>query len=65
MRGGAVTDLPRSVAITTNSDERLYRFRAPIVRALVERAVRVYAVTPSGEYRREIEALGPRSCRGG
>ncbi len=65
-----MTDLPRSVAITTNSDERLYRFRAPIVRALVERGVRVYAVAPHGEFASDIEALGAefvawRLSRGG
>ncbi len=65
-----MTELPRSVAITTNSGERLYRFRAPIVRALVERGVRVYAVAPAGESAGEIEALGAefmpwRLSRGG
>ena len=65
-----MTELPRSVAITTNSDERLYRFRAPIVRALVERGVRVYAVAPSGGFTGDIEALGAefvpwRLSRGG
>ena len=53
-----MTELPRSVAITSNSVERVYRFRAPIVRALVERGVRVYAVAPVGDYARDIEALG-------
>ena len=62
--------MPRSVAITTNSGERLVRFRAPIVRALVERGVRVYAVAPPGEFAGEIEALGAefvpwRLSRGG
>ena len=65
-----MTELPRSVAITSNSDERLYRFRAPIARALVERGARVYAVAPPGEHRRDIEALGAefvpwRLSRGG
>ena len=63
-------ELPRSVAITSNSDERLYRFRAPIVRALVERGVQVYAVAPPGEHVGDIEALGAefvpwRLSRGG
>ena len=53
-----MTELPRSVAITSNSVERIYRFRAPIVRALVERGVRVYAVAPVGEFARDVEALG-------
>ena len=53
-----MTELPRSVAITSNSVERIYRFRAPIVRALVERGVRVYAVAPAGEFARDVEALG-------
>ncbi len=53
-----MTELPRSVAITSNSVERIYRFRAPIVRALVERGVRVYAVAPAGELARDVEALG-------
>ncbi len=65
-----MTELPRSVAITTNSGERVVRFRAPIVRALVERGVRVYAVAPPGEFAGEIEALGAefvawRLSRGG
>ena len=65
-----MTELPRSVAITSNSDERLYRFRAPIVRALVERGVRVYAVAPAGGFAGEIEAMGAefvpwRLSRGG
>ena len=38
--------------------ERIYRFRAPIVRALVERGVRVYAVAPAGDFARDVEALG-------
>ena len=53
-----MTELPRSVAITSNSVERIYRFRAPIVRALVERGVRVFAVAPAGEFARDVEALG-------
>ena len=53
-----MTELPRSVAITSNSVERVYRFRAPIVRALVERGVRVYAVAPAGDFARDVEALG-------
>ncbi len=65
-----MTEMPRSVAITTNSGERLVRFRAPIVRALVERDVRVYAVAPPGEFAGAIEALGAefvpwRLSRGG
>ncbi len=63
-------ELPRSVAITSNSAERLVRFRAPIVWALAERGVRVYAVAPPGEFADEIEALGAdfvpwRLSRGG
>ena len=53
-----MTELPRSVAITSNSAERIYRFRAPIVRALVERGIHVYAVAPAGEFARDVEALG-------
>ena len=53
-----MTELPRSVAITSNSVERIYRFRAPIVRALVERGIHVYAVAPAGELARDVEALG-------
>ena len=65
-----MTELPRSVAITSNSAERLVRFRAPIVCALAERGVRVYAVAPPGESADEIEALGAefvpwRLSRGG
>ena len=51
-------DLPRRVAIVTNSDESLYRFRAPLIKRLVEREVEVFAVAPAGPYVQRIECLG-------
>ena len=51
-------DLPRRVAIATNSDEYLYRFRAPLIKRLVERGVEVFAVAPAGPYIQRIECIG-------
>ena len=53
-----LSDLPQSVAIVANSDDRLYRFRAPIVRRLLESNIRVYAVAPPGERVSDIESMG-------
>ncbi len=53
-----MTDLPKSVAIVSNSDERLYQFRAPIMRALLDNGIRVYAIAPPGRFVEEIESLG-------
>lgn len=51
-------DLPRRVAIVTNSDESLYRFRAPLIKRLVERGIKVFAVAPAGPYVQRIECIG-------
>ena len=53
-----LTDLPQSVAIVSNSADRLYQFRAPIIRRLLESGIRVYAIAPPGRSISEIESLG-------
>ena len=53
-----LTDLPQSVAIVSNSADRLYQFRAPIIRRLLESGIRVYAIAPPGQSISEIESLG-------
>ena len=53
-----LTDLPQSVAIVSNSDDRLYRFPRPIIRRLLESGIRVYAIAPPGQFVSEIESLG-------
>ena len=53
-----LTDLPQSVAIVSNSDDRLYQVRAPIIRRLLEHGIRVYAIAPPGQSVSEIERLG-------
>ena len=50
--------LPRVVAIVANADEQLFRFRAPLVRALIDQGVRVHAIAPPGPYIQKIESLG-------
>ena len=50
--------LPPSVAIVSNSDTNIYRFRAPIMRKLLEGGVRVYAVAPPGRFVTDIESMG-------
>ena len=50
--------LPPSVAIVSNSDTNIYRFRAPIMRKLLEDGVRVYAVAPPGRFVTDIESMG-------
>ncbi len=50
--------LPQSVAIVSNSDTNIYRFRAPIMRKLLEDGVRVYAVAPPGRFVTDIESMG-------
>ena len=50
--------LPPSVAIVSNSDTNIYRFRAPIIRKLLEGGVRVYAVAPPGRFVPDIESMG-------
>ena len=53
-----LTNLPQSVAIVSNSADRLYQFRAPIIRRLLESGIRVYAIAPPGRSISEIESLG-------
>ena len=50
--------LPPSVAIVSNSDESLYRFHNPIMRALIDVGLQVYAVSPPGPFVADIERLG-------
>ena len=50
--------LPPTIAIVSNSDTNIYRFRAPIVRKLLEAGVRVYAVAPPGRFVADIESMG-------
>ena len=50
--------LPPSIAIVSNSDTNIYRFRAPIIRKLLECGVRVYAVAPPGRFVPDIEDMG-------
>ena len=50
--------LPPSVAIVSNSDDSLYRFHNPIMKALVHAGLKVYAVSPPGPFVPDIEALG-------
>ncbi len=55
-----MNDLPRCIAVVTNSDAYLYRFRAPLVKALVRRGVEVFAVAPAGPYAKRIEDTGAK-----
>ena len=55
--GGEKAPLPPVVAIVANADEQLFRFRAPLVRALIDRGVRVHAIAPPGPYDQKIESL--------
>ena len=50
--------LPPSVALVSNSDESLYRFHNPIMKKLVEAGLKVYAVSPPGQFVADIERLG-------
>lgn len=50
--------LPASVAIVSNSDDSLYRFHNPIMKALVDAGSKVYAVSPPGPFVPDIESLG-------
>ncbi len=53
-----MSDFPRSVAITANSDVNIYRFRAPIIHKLVEMGVIVYAIAPPGRFVADLERMG-------
>ena len=55
---GATSHLPPSVTIVSNSDESLYRFHNPIMKALVHAGLKVYAVSPPGPFVADIENLG-------
>ena len=55
---GKSEHLPTSVAIVSNSDTNIYRFRAPIMLKLLEAGVRVYAVAPQGQFVADIESMG-------
>ncbi len=50
--------LPSPIAIVSNSDTNIYRFRAPIMHRLMEAGVRVYAVAPPGRFVSDIEGMG-------
>ena len=53
-----VNSLPGRVAVVTNSDEYLFRFRAPLLKRLVKCGVKVFAVAPSGQFTELIESMG-------
>ncbi len=53
-----MNDFPRTAVIVANSDTNIYRFRAPIIRKLLEMGVSVYAVAPPGKFVTNIERLG-------
>ncbi len=55
---GTNCHLPAAVAIVSNSDANIYRFRAPIMRELLEEGARVYAVAPPGRFVSDIESMG-------
>ncbi len=55
---GTADHLPTSVAIVSNSDDSLYRFHNPIMKALVDAGLKVYAVSPPGPFAPDIEGLG-------
>ena len=57
---GTLDHLPPTVAIVSNSDTNIYRFRAPIMRSLLEEGVRVYAVAPPGRFVSDIERVGAK-----
>ncbi len=52
------SDLPPRIAVVTNSDAYLYRFRAPLLRSLVESGVEVVAIAPAGPFAGRIESIG-------
>ena len=53
-----MSDLPSPVAVVANSSPSLYRFRAPLLRQLVESGSAVYAVAPEGSFKDQFESLG-------
>ena len=44
-----MNEFPTSVAVVSNSASSLVRFRAPLIRKLIERGAHVYAISPDGE----------------
>ena len=50
--------LPPTVAIVSNSDSNIYRFRVPIIRNLLDAGVRVYVIAPPGRFVSDIENMG-------
>lgn len=54
----AIERLPKSAALVSNSDASIYRFRAPIIRKLLDAGVLVYAVAPPGRFVADIESMG-------
>ena len=46
------------MALVSNSDTNIYRFRAPIMLKLLEADVQVYAVAPPGRFVSDIESMG-------
>ena len=53
-----MNDFPPSVAVVANSAGSLVRFRAPLIRKLIERGAHVYAISPDGESVDLIEEMG-------
>jgi len=55
---GPTDRLPPTVAIVSNSDSNIYRFRAPIITKLLDAGVRVYVIAPPGRFVSDIENMG-------
>ena len=53
-----MNELPGSIAVVTNSDAYLFRFRTPLLRSLVESGVKVVAIAPAGPFANRIESIG-------
>lgn len=49
-----------SVALIYNSDFYMYRFRGPLIRALVEKGMSVHCIAPRGDHAPELKRLGAR-----
>lgn len=54
----AIQPSARTVAIVSNSDEALYRFWTPIIRALVDQGSSVAVIAPRGPYVSRLEEMG-------
>jgi N,N'-diacetylbacillosaminyl-diphospho-undecaprenol alpha-1,3-N-acetylgalactosaminyltransferase len=46
------------VALVINDNFAMWQFRRGLIKALVERGLEVYTITPSGDYTKKLEALG-------